>query len=137
MTHRPNNVDRLERTISALEQLFLTSSDREIVSEGTSEARYVKAIIAKSVARCDTSTNSGVSDLRSQSKPKRRPSQAVSDWQSRIAFFRDLIATRPDLPPRLGAVFGAGRTPTNEELNKLTDELIQLGLIAKNGLKKK
>lgn len=137
MTHRHNNLDRLERTLSALEQLVLTASDREIVSEGTSEARHVKTIIARNVAKCDTSTHSGVSDLRSQSKPKKRPAQAVSDWQSRIAFFRNLMATRPDLSPRLGTVFGAGRTPTSEELNKLTDELIQLGLITKNGLKKK
>lgn len=137
MIHWPNNVDRLERTISALEQLILTSSDREIISEGTSEAHHVKAIIAKSVAMCDTSTGSGVSDLRSRSKPKRQTSRAASEWQSRIAFFRDLIATRPDLSPRLGTVFGAGRTPTSEELSKLTDELIQQGLIAKNDLKKK
>lgn len=137
MIHRPNNVDQLERTISALEQMILTTSDREIISGGTSEASHVTAIIAKSMARCDTSTDNGVLDLRSRSKPKRQPSLAVNDWQSRIAFLRDLMATRPELSPRLGAVFGTGRTPTSEELNKLTDELIQLGLIAKNGLKKK
>ena len=70
-------------------------------------------------------------------KSKKRHSQMLGDWQAKVTFFRNLMTTRPDLSPRLGAVFGAGRTPTSEELDGLTDELISLGLISKNGLKKK
>lgn len=137
MTHRRSNMDRFERTISALEQLILTASDREIIAEGASEARYVKEVIDKSMAKHDKATDSGASAVRSRSKSRRPRSQTLSDWQSRIAFFRDLMATQPELSPRLGTVFGAGRTPTSEELDKLTDEFIQLGLISKNSLKKK
>lgn len=137
MTHRRNNVNQLDGVISALEQFILTASDREITADGASEARYVKDIIDKSIAKCDTSTKSRVSDMPSRSKPKRRRSKTLGDWQSRIAFFRDLMVMHPDLSPRLGTVFGAGRTPSSEELDKLTDEFIQLGLISKNGLKKK
>lgn len=137
MTLRRSNIDRFERTISALEQLILTASDQEIIAEGVSNARYVKEIIDKSMAKYDKSTDSSVSAMRSRSKSKRQCSQTLSNWQSRIAFFRDLMATRPDLSPRLGTVFGTGRTPTSEELDKLTNEFIQLGLISKNSLKKK
>ena len=137
MTHRRSNMDRFERTISALEQLILTAPDREIIAKGAPEARHVKEIIDKSMAKYDKSNDGGVSAVRSRSKSKRQRSQTLSDWQSRIAFFRDLMATRPELSPRLGTVFGAGRAPTSEELDKLTDEFIQLGLISKNSLKKK
>jgi hypothetical protein len=75
--------------------------------------------------------------VRSPSKSKNPRSPELRDWQSRIAFFRDLMATRPELSPRLGTVFGAGRAPTSDELDKITDDLIKLGLISKNNLKKK
>jgi hypothetical protein len=138
MNKQQSDVNRLDRVIDALEQLVFSASDREILAEGKTEVHYVRELIDKSIAKCDTSTTrSGTSEQRTRPKSKKRHSQKLGDWQAKVTFFRNLMTTRPDLSPRLGAVFGAGRTPTSEELNDLTDELIGLGLISKNGIKKK
>ncbi len=138
MGKRHSDVNRLDQTITALEQLILAASDREILAEGSTEAHDVRRIFDKGFAKCDTPTmRSGASEHRMRPDSKKRRSQTRDDWQAKIAFFRNLMATRPDLSPRLGTVFGAGGTPTREELDELTDELISLGLISKNDLKKK
>lgn len=138
MGKRHSDVTRLDQAIAALEQLILAASDREILAEGATEAHDVRRIIDKGFAKCDMSTiRSGASVHRVRPDSKKRRSQMLVDWQDKIDFFRNLMATRPDLSPRLGSVFGAGRTPTREELDELTDELISLRLISKNCLKKK
>ncbi len=138
MGKRQSDVTKLDRAITALEQLIFAASDREILAEGAAEANYVRGIIDKGIAKCDTSTaRSDAPKKCMQPKSKKHRSQVLGDWQAKIIFFRNLMAMRPDLSPRLGAVFGAGRTPTSEELDDLTDELISLGLLSKNGLKKK
>ncbi len=133
-----SDITRLDLTITALEHLVLAASDREILADGATDAHYIRGIIDKGIAKCDASpTQSRYSEQNKRSKSKKSRSELLGDWQAKSAFFRDLMATRPDLSPRFGAVFGAGRTPTSEELDELTDELIGLGLISKYGPKEK
>ncbi len=134
MGKRQSDIGRLDRVNTGLEDLILAASDREILAEGASEAQYVRAIIAKGISKCDTSATSNAI-VRPKSKKHR--TETLVDWQTKVAFFRNLMATRPDLSPRLGAVFGAGRTPTSKELEDLADELINRGLLPKGGPKKK
>lgn len=138
MGKQKSNMMKLDRVISALERLILAAPDEEILAEDATETHYVKEIIDKGIAMYHTSaTRSGASEEDMRPRSKKRHPQMPSDWQAKIAFFRNLVTTHPDLSPRLGAVFGGGRTPTTKELDDLTNELARLGLIARNGSKKK
>nr|WP_276978024.1 hypothetical protein [Ferrimicrobium acidiphilum] len=138
MGKRQSDVTRLDRAITTLEHLILAASDREILAKCATEAHDIRRIIDKSIAKCDMSTaRGGAAERRFRPKAKKRHSQMLGDWQAKVAFFRNLIATRPDLSPRLRSVFSTGQMPTSEELDDLTDELISLGLISENGPKKK
>ena len=138
MGKRQSDIAKLDRVNTALEHLILAAPDKEILAEGSTEAHYLRSIIAESISRCDTSaTSSAASSHIVRTKSKKRRTQTLIDWQTKIVFFRNLLETRPDLSPRLGAVFGTGRTPTSEELEDLADDLIKQGLLPKGGPKKK
>lgn len=136
MTGRPIEVELLDSTISALEQLILSAPDDEILSQNRRGSRAiddVRTLIERCLANRDALAQPARSAPERSQARGRRASRASKDWASRLAFLQRLAAARPDLSPRIRAVFGSGRTPTSKELDDLTEELIRLGVLPKDG----
>lgn len=138
MGKRQSDITKLDLTIAALEHLILATPEEEVLAHGSQDVHHTREIIDNSINECGTLIAQSLnSKQRNLSRPKKNRSQMLGEWQAKVAFFRNLMATRPDLSPRLSAAFGAGRTPSNDELDDVTNELINQGLILKNGIKKK
>lgn len=125
---------RLDKTLSALEHLFLDATDTEIIAMGrggkvtTSE---VRALIAQQVANHKQSLK-----LEANTDRKRIVGEGVKDASkvpfdvaSRLNLLKRLLATHTDLSPRLSSVFSGGRKPSDDEINDLLEELIRHGIL--------
>lgn len=136
MSRRPSEVELLDSTVSALEQLILSASDDEIVSQdprGNRAIDDVRTLIKRCLADRDALSQPASSAPERARAKSRRVSQASKDRANRLAFLQRLAAARPELSPRVRAVFSSGRTPTTKELDDLTEELTRLGLLPKGG----
>lgn len=126
MNSPPNQWKELQSTLDAVERVILDAEDDEILLEAPFDrdvAADVRALIKKRLP------SHGV-NLRAQSKERRR-SAAPSDLAGRLALLREIAARRPDVAPRLAAVFGAKTTPTSADIDKLVEDFVKVNALPK------
>jgi hypothetical protein len=134
MSRHNEMTDRLDKTLTVLEDIFLEADDKEILEmspEWKTLAADVRSLIAQQV---DMNKQSLERDTNTKSKQNaggsvKDASRTPIDVAGRLNLLRSLIATRSDLSPRLSSVFSAGRKPSEDEVNELMEELIRLGMI--------
>ena len=134
MSRHNEMTDRLDKTLTVLEHLFLDADDKEILEmspEWKTLATDVRSLIAQQV---DMNKQSLERDTNTKSKQiaggsVKDASRTPIDVAGRLNLLRSLIATRSDLSPRLSSVFSAGRKPSEDEVNEFMEELIRLGMI--------
>lgn len=130
MNRRTNSIRKLDATLAALEQLILNATDSEIrgpLRSAPLEAEEVRAMVSRAF---DQQKEGSRASHRNggEDGAKRQPKHAET-LATRIARLRSLANVRPELAPRLNMVFGANRTPSEREVNDLTEELIRLGIL--------
>lgn len=134
MSRRNEMTDRLDKTLSALEHLFLDATDTEIVAMGRGgkvAVSDIRALVAQQVAKHKQSL------MREAKSDRKRivgvgvkdTSKVPIDVAGRLNLLSRLIATRSDLAPRLSSVFSGGRKPSDDEVNDLLEELIRHGIL--------
>lgn len=128
MKRSQSHIERLDNVLSGIENLVLAATDDELLRESmdADATDDVKAVVAEQLIRHRVVATAAA--RRSTASRKRAP-RGTKEWSQRLAYVQSLLASRPDLSPRLGAVFGTGKTPTSEEVNEVVDELIKLGLM--------
>ena len=134
MSRRNEMTVRLDKTLSALEHLFLEASDKEILEidrGGKVAVSDVRTLVAHQVAKHKQSLK-----WEAKTNTKRDVGVGVKDAPrvpidvaGRLNMLRKLIANRTDLTPRLSSVFSGGRKPSDDEVNDLLEELIRNGII--------
>ena len=71
--------------------------------------------------------------LAPQTSPKSRTRRsAAAKVEARIVLLRRLLLARPELSPRLHAVFSAGRAPGAQEVERFIAELVRKGVLSKD-----
>ena len=108
----------LQSTLDAVERVIMDAEDEVILLEapfGRDVTADVRALIVKRLPSQGT-------HLRPQTKERRRSDTPV-DLAGRLALLREIAARRPDVAPRLAAVFGAKMTPTSADIDKLVEDL--------------
>jgi hypothetical protein len=134
MSRRNEMTERLDKTLSALEHLFLEATDKEILAldrDRKVELSDVRTLVAQQVTKHKQSlkreTKAGTK--RVIGTGVKEASIVPIDVAGRFNLLRRLIATRTDLTPRLSSVFSGGRKPSDDEVTVLLEELIRNGII--------
>src|SRR5262245_5697374 len=95
MTQRPSKLERLDKLLSGLDAILLSTPDNEVRSESGEPIPIddVRALIASRIAPPRPSkARRGVTRKRNSRR------------KEILAFLRSLLETRPDLRPQLNAV---------------------------------
>ena len=115
--------------LSAAEKLLLDASDEEVLaSAGPKAARVasseVQALVRKNI---DAANGSMVAlQAKKAGRAKQNPAGQAKDKVSVLAsFLRALAVNRPELSPRLQAVFKSSQSPDQMEVEKLAVELLR------------
>jgi hypothetical protein len=101
-----SSIARLDRLLTGLEQLVL-DADAPGAADG---ADAVRKIISGQLS----------------GKARKSAKLETSLWQ-KLSLLKELGARRPDLRPRLAAVYGSAKRPSSEEVDALVDALIKAG----------
>lgn len=124
---------RLENMISALEKMILEAKDEEILTKGQGEEHAVsdaRTLVEKQLLKYKQSLKPVVKNVKRIVRADVMNAPRVPrDVAGRLQLLRKLLTTRPDLTPRLSSAFSAGRNPSDQEVNKLTEELIRMGVL--------
>lgn len=126
MTQPRTNAKQLAEVLDGLEDLILAAPDEEFVASPRSlnDTTEVRAMIALQLARQKLKAIPAGSSRPPARSPGTSPArQAAKD----IAFLQKLVASRPDLTRQLSAVFNSSGTPDASQVDKIVDELVQLG----------
>lgn len=121
MTQRQGKLAALDIALSALEGNLLSATEHEMREAQRSrgralESKQVRDVIDAVVRRRDVEHS--------------QPGTATKvDLASRIEALRDLVRARPSVSSRLSMVFGAGRTPSEQEVDDITRELTHQGVL--------
>ena len=125
-------MNRMERThadslVDAAERLLLGATDEEILaSAGTQASVAASEIQALVRTNLDAANAALVKDPSPTLREVRRTSAGSKRQASvLVSFLRSLAATRPDLSPRLQAVFRSSERPQRLEVEKLAVELLR------------
>lgn len=118
---RKGSNDKLENLLSGLERSFLSAPDSEF--RGARSAAGVRSLIAQ-IASTDTKSRATAEGRRSA-----RRAVLPAERSRRLSFLKQLLSSRPELSPRMAAVFGSGRRPSDKEMDVLTNELVRLGVL--------
>ena len=133
MIHRRNSVELLDNTLSALEHLILSAPNAEVLSFAsarTGATGDIKALIARQLANHEVPLPKALAAApRARAKGK-RPVAPCRERATHIDLLRQLAAMRPELSPRLSAVFSAGKVLSSKDLDALTEELVRLGILS-------
>lgn len=124
----------LSNTISALEQLLLSATDQEIlsdVSDITAATNDIRILISKKLAHENKTVPSCIAEPRKLRTKKRQVPRHSKTVPDQLALLSQLAVNRPELSFRLRAVFDSGKAPTDKQVDELTKELIELGLLPK------
>jgi hypothetical protein len=101
-----SSIVKLDQLLTGLQQLVLDAD----ALDGIDGADAVRCIISGRLTRKATTSVKGDSSL----------------WR-KLSQLAELGVRRPDLRPRLSAVFGSARGPSSEEVDALVDALIKAG----------
>ena len=132
MIHRRNSVELLDNTLSALEHLILSAPDAEVLSfssQGTRATGDITALIARQLANHEEPSPQALTAAPRARAKGTRSTAPSRERATHIELLRQLAAMRPELSPRLSAVFSAGKVPSSQELDALTEELVLLGIL--------
>jgi hypothetical protein len=113
--------EKLDNVLSGLERMLLSGPKGELRGR-SNERSDIRQMIQELLDREEKRDSV---EAKKTSKPVELPAGRLR----RLAFLRDLIASRPDLSPRIAAVFGRSRKPTETEVDELTKELVRLGIL--------
>ena len=132
MIHRRNSVELLDNMLSALEHLILSAPDAEVLafdSAGTGATDDIKALIAGQLTNQKVPPPQALTATPRARARGKRPVAPPRRRATHIELLRQLAATRPELSPRLSAVFSAGKVPSSKDVDALTEELVRLGIL--------
>jgi hypothetical protein len=121
MAHRQIKLATLDFALSALERNLLSATEHEMRDAQRSRRH---ALESRQVSEVIDAVLHGKEVKHSQPGSVKK-----MDLASRIEALRELVRTRPSASPRLSMVFGAGRTPSEQEVEDVTRELTRLGVL--------
>ena len=128
-----NNVpDKLDRTLSAIEQIYLGALDKDVIADdiaATTAVVEMKRLFATQLKNFEQSTMSALKSAVTRATKKPSTILSKGEFAARLNILKRIIASRRDLSPRLSSVFGSGREPSEVELSELTEELVRLGIL--------
>jgi len=135
MNQRTSMVARLDNVLTALEELILSGNRQATFLNREERERAVFEI--KSLLDVRIRKHSGL-DLRrldalagAPSRHRKSVPSVPRDLAARVRLLRNLLGARPELSPRISAVFGGGRNPSRRQVDELTRELVRLGVLKK------
>ena len=125
-------MNRLERRrehalVDVAEKLLLEATDEEILSSVGAQAKIaaseVQAVVRKNIdAANGTIRQAQIGAVR---RSRSLSAAAKENASVLVAFLRALSISRPDLSPRLQAVFRSSQPPDQVEVEKLAVELLK------------
>lgn len=130
MSHSKSMVAKLDEILTVLESSIMTASSEEILKASVgSNGDDVSSIVRSRLA---TREKSPVAVRSSNSGTRKvKASRLASDSMNKLTFLRQLVASRPELSNQIRAVFSAGESPTSDQLDQITEELVKLGVLPK------
>lgn len=118
-----SDITRLQNTIDGLEKLVLEStipSDELDSAEMAQTESAIRNIFAASAARAKLAADSAIPSSRSPSRTKtKRPTSLAIRVQEMAA----MLLSKPDLEPRLRAVFESSEDVGSTEIDKVIEEV--------------
>ncbi len=125
-------MNRLERRrehalVDVAEKLLLQATDEEILSSAGAQAKIAASEVQAVVRKNIDAANSAIRQAQSGTVRKSRNLSAAAkeDANVLVSFLRALSVSRPDLSPRLHAVFRSSQPPDQVEVEKLAVELLK------------
>lgn len=123
---------RLERRrehalVDLAEKLLLEASDEEILSSAGAQAKIAASEVQVVVRKNIDVANGAVRQAQSGALRRSRSLSAAAKENANVlvSFLRALSVSRPDLSPRLQAVFRSSQPPDQVEVEKLAVELLK------------
>jgi hypothetical protein len=121
MPRRPHSIDRLDGLLAGVERTIVDCPDEELLAEAPHRAL--------SVADVDAIIDRSLTSYSASSRRRRKTGASAQGSSMHMEYLRRIVATRTDLPPRLAAVFGSDRRPSQRELDDLVAALVRVGAI--------
>ena len=118
--------ERVSEVLAGLEEVILRAGEAEVLADlgSADDAGEVRAMVALQLAQQRLNESPAG---RARASTRKRGDSPARRAATDIALLKSLVASRPDLSRRLSAVFGSSRTPDENQMDELVDELIRLG----------
>lgn len=130
MSRQRSATRRLDSLLSAFERTFFSASDEDVLKdnrEGARAAAEVRALLAGHLR--DLHLEADQKGRQSTKQSRKVLPSVPGDLVSRIGLLKTLLYSRPELSPTISAVFSSGRKPSKRMVDKVTKELVRLGVL--------
>jgi hypothetical protein len=135
MVRKDLKFTKFENTLSVVEHMILTAPDEEIIADAKKidgNGSDVRALINKRLELIRNGSNRlAIKDRLVESNQKASKNWGTGNWLAKLAVLQEMARINPRIAPHVGAMLSSGKNPTSEDVEKLTNELIQLGLLTK------
>lgn len=118
---------RHDALVDAAEKLLLDATNEEILSSAGTHAKIAASEVQALVRKNIDATKSAIRNDRVGILAKPRSVSAAGTQNANVlaSFLRTLSVSRPDLSPRLSAMFRSSQPPDQVEVEKLAVELLR------------